>query len=230
MVNVKGLSRIRLNELQRQRSKCDHMEEFVVQIRATWQKAVESIIETGSLLNAAKSKLEHGQFLVMIGEKLPFGERTAQMLMLIARHPILSNTKYVSHLPPSWATLHALAQVPDDELLRAIDAKLVTPQTRLNEAKQLCSTRFDQLAPSLKVLLNFMRLWRNPKDLVNELVEKECGNLSDAELYDLEKLPTWIAALQVACQQVADRGDTNRALLRKQSPALFKSDTSRRTR
>jgi hypothetical protein len=97
---------------------------FVCKVSAEWQKATESIIATGHVLLRAQEELRHGQFLRMISQqnkekKLPFGERTAQMLMKIAAHPVISNPKFISVLPPSWATLYAMTKIPH-ELLEAL--------------------------------------------------------------------------------------------------------------
>src|SRR5690349_15517291 len=53
-------------------------------ISSAWRKSAEAFIETGQLLNAAKEQLSHGDWLPLVRE-LPFSERTAQMLMRIAR-------------------------------------------------------------------------------------------------------------------------------------------------
>src|SRR5216684_7762077 len=92
------------------------VDHFAKKIQTAWQKAVSSILETGRLLIQAKQELAYGEFLLMIEERLPFGARTAQMLMRIAEHPVLSNTKFISHLPPSWGTLHRLTQLPEKAL------------------------------------------------------------------------------------------------------------------
>jgi hypothetical protein len=78
-----------------------------------WQMCVENIIETGRLLIAAKQELEHGQFESMLRGNLPFGPDTAQRLMVIARHPILSNAAHARLLPPSWMTLYELTKLDD---------------------------------------------------------------------------------------------------------------------
>jgi hypothetical protein len=39
-------------------------------------------------------------------DALPFNERTAQRLMKISEHPVLTNTTHESHLPTSWTTLY----------------------------------------------------------------------------------------------------------------------------
>src|SRR5262249_48134579 len=94
---------------------------WAAQIRASWQKCVTSIIETGKLLIEAKGQLGHGRFEAMSKTKLPFNPRTAQMLMGIAEHPVISNANHGSHLPPSWRTLYELTKIPDKTLLAEIE-------------------------------------------------------------------------------------------------------------
>jgi hypothetical protein len=43
--------------------------------------------------------------------KLPFGDRTARMLMRIAADSRIANRKHVSVLPPSWGTLYQITRV-----------------------------------------------------------------------------------------------------------------------
>jgi hypothetical protein len=100
---------------------------YVAKITAAWQKSVESIIETGAWLIEAKGRVEHGDWLKLT-KKLPFGERTVQRLMEIARHPVLSNPTHVSHLPPSWGTIHALTRLPEPVLIAKIDDRTINPE------------------------------------------------------------------------------------------------------
>jgi hypothetical protein len=53
-----------------------------------------------------------GTFISMIrsDDALPFNERTAQRLMKISEHPVLTNTTHESHLPTSWTTLYELSK------------------------------------------------------------------------------------------------------------------------
>ena len=92
-------------------TKKKQVEEFAKQINASWQKAVESIILTGQLLNKAKEAVGHGRFTSMVNHDLPFGSRTAQMLMTIADHPVIGNPKFIAVLPPSWGTLYDLCHI-----------------------------------------------------------------------------------------------------------------------
>jgi hypothetical protein len=60
-------------------------------ITAAWLTGVEAFIETGRLLIEAKKKVEPGEWLAMVRERLPFKESTAERLMAVARHPVLSD-------------------------------------------------------------------------------------------------------------------------------------------
>jgi hypothetical protein len=88
------------------------------EIRSAWQSSVDGILRTGCLLVAAKAdpKLPRGQFEAMIEKDLPFKPRTAQRLMKIARHQLISNATHVSLLPPSWGTLYELTRLPVESL------------------------------------------------------------------------------------------------------------------
>jgi hypothetical protein len=102
--------------------------EFAERIREQVALASRSAIQTGRLLVEAKSALSHGEWLAMVESDLPFGERTAQRLMHIARHPLISNPTHGSDLPASWRTLHELARVPDTVLKAKLAEGAVTPE------------------------------------------------------------------------------------------------------
>ena len=106
-------------------------------ISVAWQKGIESILETGRLLIAAKDDLPHGSFLAMIQGKLPFGKAVAQRLMVIARHPVLSNTAHAQLLPPCWMTLHELTKLDgklgEGTLAARIEDGTITPKTQRQE-------------------------------------------------------------------------------------------------
>ncbi len=82
------------------------------------------IIEVGKLLIQAKEALEHGEFMGMIEEELPFGDSTARYLMLTSQHPTISNREYTHSLPASWRTLSILAQLPEREFLKQLEGKI----------------------------------------------------------------------------------------------------------
>jgi hypothetical protein len=112
---------------------------YIREIEAAWQSAVRSIIATGALLIEAKAKVDPGDWL-KVAEELPFGERTAQRLMEIARHPILSNPTHGSHLPPSWRTLYELSKIDDQVLLARIEDHTINPETQRKDIKAIAAS------------------------------------------------------------------------------------------
>lgn len=102
-------------------------------IGSSWQKSVDAIFETGRLIAAAKDALPHGAFSGMIENELPFGARTAQMLMKIGADKRLSDAKHVSHLPASWGTLFELTKLDDETLTRRIKEGTIRPDMQRRE-------------------------------------------------------------------------------------------------
>ena len=118
---------------------CDvSVDDFADAISARWQDSVVAIIDVGKLLLGAKHALPHGEFGPMIeGERVPFGWRTAQQLMAIAEHSLLSNTKHASHLPPSWATVYELTKASDEALGVWLADGTVHPELQRKDVKRL---------------------------------------------------------------------------------------------
>lgn len=108
-------------------------------VSEAWQNAVESIVETGRRLIEAKERVGHGRWLDTVA-LLPFSDRTAQALMQIGRHPDLSNPQHVAGLPAAWGTLAVLAQLPEGEIPRRIEAGEITPELDRSTAQGWVST------------------------------------------------------------------------------------------
>lgn len=108
-------------------------------VSEAWQNAVESIVETGRRLIEAKQRIGHGNWLPTV-KLLPFGDDTARALMQVARHPDIANHEHVRDLPPSWGTLRVLAQLPEGEIPKRIDAGEITPELDRATAQQWVST------------------------------------------------------------------------------------------
>lgn len=112
----------------------DSAAEWAERIAFSYQHCVESFIETGRLLMAAKAALPHGEFTPMIENELPFGERTAQRLMAIAEHPWLSNPTHASLLPADWTAVYELVKLTPEQLDQAQAAGKIHPKMERKEA------------------------------------------------------------------------------------------------
>ena len=68
-------------------------------------------------ITVPRAALPHGEFESMVeSEEVPFGTRTAQRLMAIAEHSILSKRAHVHVLPPAWGTVYELTKAPDQAI------------------------------------------------------------------------------------------------------------------
>lgn len=114
---------------------------WALRIGACWQASVKAILEVGRLLEEAKAALPHGEFGTMIKSDLPFGRRTAEMLMAIAVDPRITNAKHVSLLPPSWGTLYELTKWSDEQFERGVADKVIRPDMERSEALDETRTR-----------------------------------------------------------------------------------------
>ena len=181
------------------------VDHYVREIRSAYQNAVGSIIRAGCLLIEAKEKLPHGEWGLMFDGKsrLPFGQRTAQRLMRIAEHPVLSNPTHESHLPPSWATLSELADLREDELEALLKDGTIDAETErhavaeiIKKGGALGAYSFSRVTAALKIVITFMDKWPDPTVFVRRAaddIEEVIG------FNDLEKLAAWLGALHAGC-------------------------------
>lgn len=121
-------------------------------INAQWQKSVEGIVGVGRQLIAAKEACEHGEFARLfkghanvVQDPVPFTLNTAERLMRVARHPVLSNRAHGQSLPQSWRTLYELSQLDDDTLAAGIKAGEITPETTRSQAAALRADPIERL-------------------------------------------------------------------------------------
>jgi DNA-directed RNA polymerase subunit RPC12/RpoP len=140
---------------------------------------VTSILEVGRLLIEAKAGLVHGEFLAMVEGELPFGVNTADKLMRIARHPVLSNSEHVHNLPPSWGTLYDLSRLPVPLLQQAISDGRITPELSRSDVARLGSTQVEE-----ETLPRCLHCSGNTLVRVRSQPYYDSAHIIGAELYD----------------------------------------------
>ena len=118
---------------------------YAQRITACQRKSVNSIIECGRLLIAATDKLEHGEFLKMIENNLPFKRSTAQALMKIANDKRITNNQRAGCLPAHWSTLAKLTQLPDAAFEARIADGTIHPGLERGPAAAMIDSYFASL-------------------------------------------------------------------------------------
>ena len=121
-----------------ERSELITASDFASAITQRWQDSVVAIIDVGKLLVGAKAALPHGEFGPMVnGDQIPFGWNTANRLMAIAGHSILSNSDHDQNLPCSWQTMYELTRAPDESLEAWMQDGTIHPEMERSEVAKL---------------------------------------------------------------------------------------------
>lgn len=157
--------------------------EAAAHVAEAWQNAVESIVETGRRLIEAKARVGHGRWLDTVA-LLPFSQPTASRLMAIAQHPDLSNHAHVHSLPAAWSTLAVLAQLPEGEIPRRIEAGEITPELDRSTAQAWVSTysaarqeafnAWNQFNDALLHVVSYLKTYGPPPDTDVYVTVSEC--------------------------------------------------------
>ena len=115
---------------------------YAQRITACQRKGVASIIECDRLLIAAKDELEHGEFLKMIENNLPFKRSTAQAFMRIASDGRITKYQHAGCLPAHWSTLAKIIQLPDAAFEARIADGTIHPALERRPAAEMIDSYF----------------------------------------------------------------------------------------
>jgi hypothetical protein len=118
---------------------------YAQRITACQRKSIQSIVECGRLLIAAKDELKHGEFLKMIENNLPFKRSTAQAFMKIAADRRITNNQRAGCLPPHWSTLLKLTQLADAAFEARITDGTIHPGLERRPAAEMIESYFASL-------------------------------------------------------------------------------------
>jgi hypothetical protein len=120
-----------------------------------------------------------GTFISMIrsDDALPFNERTAQRLMKISEHPVLTNTTHESHLPTSWTTLYELSKASPALLEAKISTGTITPRL---ERSQVARKIFGKIPKAAQHTLDRVKQLRGELDAAQAYIA-ELEAARDAE-------------------------------------------------
>jgi hypothetical protein len=132
------------------RRKVSSRRQLTTRFRHAWRMGVEGIITAGRVIIDGKQQLAHGDFVEWVENELKLGERTAQMLMSVAKHPVLANPNHWFGFPPSWRTLYELSHIRPPRMLQLIASAEIHPGMIDEAVQNLAADPGDATPASIK--------------------------------------------------------------------------------
>ena len=112
---------------------------WAIRINAEVTITAQAIIAIGILLLEAKAALGYGRFEEVFVD-LHFSRRMGEFYMAIARNKVLTNAKWISHLPTTVVTLLELNRLDPLQLEAALADGRVHPKLQRDEARVLSAS------------------------------------------------------------------------------------------
>lgn len=117
-------------------------------VNAHLTSGVRSLVAAGLDLLAAKAKLGHGKFQQLFEPGvIRIDQRSAEKLMKIAAHPVLSKSTNWSILPPTLNSLAVLSRLDKKRLQGDIEKGKISPQMTIKEATALATEQKPKTKP-----------------------------------------------------------------------------------
>lgn len=113
-----------LSNLSEMKTSALSLQDFAVAIRASWNKAIESVIETAQMIKRAEDQLDRrqlGELKRRLEQERIMSGPTFSKLAKIAANPVLTAPENLPRLPNSYATLYELAQYDDAIVQQALE-------------------------------------------------------------------------------------------------------------
>jgi hypothetical protein len=116
-------------------------DEWAALIKESWKKSAEGMVETCLRLKEARKEIGFGEWEKFAEQRLPFSKRTADRLIEIAENGFVIDGTHMSHLPPTWSTVHALIKLPVKLLEKAAKDGRINPGMTLKDVLSLKETK-----------------------------------------------------------------------------------------
>ncbi|MCF8721609.1 hypothetical protein [Nitrospina gracilis] len=108
-------------------------QDFIGQITENWRKSVGGILKVARLLSEAENALTKDQWKDLISNRLPFSRTIAYKLLKVGKDNRILNPDHIEILPGSYATLHAISTLSNEEFDKAKTQGLLKPTVQRKE-------------------------------------------------------------------------------------------------
>ncbi len=108
------------------------------EIKKAWAKGSASTVELARVVSAARNGLPHGGWTALWKSgQMPFGKRTAYLLVAVGNGLGWANVRVCAHLPTALRTLCHLARLDRRTLERFIEQGVIHPALKEADARRL---------------------------------------------------------------------------------------------
>lgn len=146
------------------------MEDFAAEVARLWRASQDHAVEVGRRLNEAKAKLEHGAFMQMTAERLPFSHSVANRLMRVAS-AIDSGRYPVERLPTNYSIVDQLVTLSPEEWTAAEQEGVVRPDVGIREVTAFKRKMRQRDADAAQARRKLTRLLAQRDKLEQEIAE-----------------------------------------------------------
>ncbi|WP_426960033.1 hypothetical protein [Muricoccus radiodurans] len=171
-----GLASSRTDAVELRLVAYDTRDEYAREIKGLWTGAQIRFIQIGRYLNAAKARLQHGDYEAMVEADLPFSPRTAYQFRMAAA-AVDEGRIPEDRLPPSYTIAYLLSTFDPSLLEEAKKADLLRPDVKRAEILRFREERRPADARAQALQAQREKLLRERRRLDAELarIERELG-------------------------------------------------------
>lgn len=150
------------------------VEDFAAEVERLWRASQDHAVEVGRRLNEAKAKLEHGAFMQMTAERLPFSHSVANRLMRVAS-AIDSGRYPVERLPSNYSIVDQLVTLSPEEWTAAEQEGVVRPDVGIREVTAFKRKMRQRDADAAQARRKLARLLAQREKLEQEIADLQAA-------------------------------------------------------
>lgn len=148
-------------------------ETAIQDIHTSWNKTVESLLETAKMLINYQQRPDWFQIKDELASRNIMKSEVLSMMTSIGRNSLLNDKQYLNQLPSSYNSLYHLSKMEDAKLKDALDNHTVTKAIRLEDVRKLAeSNKTKSKAPDfvIKKLIISASDYKTHKKAIDDLL------------------------------------------------------------
>jgi len=158
-------------------------EAAIISIETSWNKTVQSLLETANLLIEYQKREDWFQIKAELAARKIMKSEVLSMMTSIGRNRLLNDGTYTKTLPCSYNSLYHLSKMDEHALKEKLDSGAITPTIRLIDVREFTETQQKKKSTTSKSFTK--RLTVNAEDYQKhkKAIDKVIANLRQSHPY-----------------------------------------------